>query len=73
VPAVTLAATLSDPAGPSASEIRVMLFVSTSTMVSLLTLPLEARTFGRAVALTRNALSLAFSVAAAAVLSAGLP
>jgi hypothetical protein len=49
-----------------------MLFVSTSTMVSLLTLPLEARTFGTNVALTRNALSLAFSVAAAAVLSAVL-
>ncbi len=52
---------------------QVMLFVSTSTMVNLLTLPLEARTFGSDVALTRNALSLAFSVAAAAVLGAVLP
>jgi hypothetical protein len=46
-----------------------MMFVSTSTMVSLLTLPLEARTFGMNVALMRNALSLAFSVAVAAVLN----
>jgi uncharacterized membrane protein YraQ (UPF0718 family) len=48
---------------------QVMVFVSTSTMVSLLTLPLEARTFGKNVALVRNALSLAFSVAVAAVLN----
>jgi hypothetical protein len=51
---------------------HVMVLVSASTMVSLLTLPLEARTLGRNVALTRNALSLAFSIAAAAALSAVL-
>ncbi len=49
---------------------QVILFVSTSTLVSVLTLPLEARTFGRKVALVRNALSLALSGVAAAVLNA---
>jgi len=50
----------------------VILLVSTSTMVSPLTLPQEARTFGARVALTRNALALALSVLSAAVLGAVL-
>jgi uncharacterized membrane protein YraQ (UPF0718 family) len=51
---------------------QVILFVSTSTMVNVLTLPLEAKTFGRKVAIVRNALSLALSGLSAAVLSAVL-
>ncbi len=51
---------------------QVILFVSTSTMVNVLTLPLEARTFGRKVAIVRNALSLALSGLSAAALSAVL-
>lgn len=62
------AALLRDGAGVP----QVILFVSTSTMVSPLTLAEEARTFGGRVALTRNALALALSVASAAVLGAVL-
>ncbi len=51
---------------------QVILFVSTSTTVSVPTLPLEANTFGRRVALTRNALSLVLSAVSAAVLGAVL-
>ncbi len=62
------AALLRDGAGVH----QVILFVSTSTTVSVPTLPLEANTFGRRVALTRNALSLVLSAVSAAVLGAVL-
>lgn len=47
---------------------QIIMFISTSCMVGVLTLPIEVRYFGKKIAYIRNSLALIFSVAIAFVM-----
>ena len=53
-----------------AGYMQIAAFVSTLTMVGVVTMPLEMQTFGRKLTLLRNAAALVFSVLAALLIGA---
>lgn len=55
-----------------AGYMQIAAFVSTLTMVGVVTMPLEMQTFGRKLTLLRNAAAFVFSVLAALVIGAVL-
>ena len=70
VPAIVAFPIAAELLKSGAGVLQIVVFVSTLTTVSLITLPLEAKYLGKKLTLTRNSFSYLFSFAAASIMGA---